>query len=110
MSQTDILDYIFDLEAGLKLKERGISQAETKKSDLVSIAKQIAVEIAQTRICKTCSIDDVNKEFVTRELPNLGQSAGAVFRGSHWTFTGNFKKTEKKSSHGREIKIWRLSP
>lgn len=98
---------LFDYEESQRLKHEGMDRA-TVDVDLMRIAKEIAVSIAQNNGGE-CNADMVGQELHRRGLPhNLGHAAGSLFKGSRWEFTGKRIRSSRKKNHGREIKVWRL--
>jgi len=95
----------FDLTAGELAKEQGMSQAE-EASNSIDAARLIAVAVAKSRGSVTA--DDVQRELVRLGLDPLGASAGSLFRGSEWEFTGRWVKSERVSNHARVNRVWRL--
>ena len=98
----------FNLDEGIRQRDIGMQLAADNRKRLLDVAKIIAVEIALQEPDHCCCIDMVHQEMGRRGLPpSLGQAAGSVFRASHWEFSHN-TQTVKTTSHGREIKVWKL--
>lgn len=53
----------------------------------------------------TVTADDVDKALRVA----LGPSAGSIFKGSDFHFTGKRITSKLPSSHGRELKVWMLT-
>ncbi len=53
--------------------------------------------------------DDAGRFLETTGLPanSLGNSAGCLFRGKGWEFTGRRKPSSRASNHRHENRIWR---
>jgi len=99
---------LFNLDEGLRLKREGMeSAAEHYETDL-ELGKSIA-----RRICRewgTVHAEDVNTELAFyHNISSLGNAAGSLFKGKDWTFTGEWHQSTRSSSHGRFIRVWRLT-
>lgn len=97
----------FDLFEGKALRDEGMSVSAKNNSLALLQAKAIAKKIALSKEGRTCTIDDVQRVLIDLGI-NLGMAAGSVFKGSEWVFTGQYIATHRKSSHARQIKVWRL--
>lgn len=101
---------LFDAERGEKLRDAGIERAamNQRRKNVFEEAKIRAVAIAGH--CGTVTIDDVMQEMerVGFDIGIIGPSAGAVFKGPQWEFTGQWVKSRRTSNHCRSIRVWRL--
>lgn len=99
---------LFSYQRGQELKANGMAHAALPKKDLLELAQDIAVELAKTR--GTISADDVQFELHRRgiSIKALGNSAGSLFIGDKWQWTGDRVKSKRTHAHGNEIKTWRL--
>jgi hypothetical protein len=94
----------FDMEESKRLKEHGIKTAAGKRPELLRIARTIAKEIAVSQ--GTVTADDVAVEMASRKLGNLGATAGSLFRGNDFVWTGLRVMSKQVNNHGRELKVW----
>ena len=99
---------IFDAIESAKQAEAGIALAASHKPSLLAIARGIAVGIAEASPNRTCDADQVVRELERRNLGQLGNAAGSLFRGKAWEFTGQFKKSERVHAHSNLLRVWRL--
>ena len=97
------------IDLGEYLKQEGMSRAALSKKELLAYARELAKNIAECLLCKTCSINDVNRELEKQGYPPLGKAAGSVFITKDWEFTGKYVKSTKASNHARETKLWKLN-
>lgn len=107
---------LFDLVIAQRLKEQGIARAVGKggRSKVIAIAREIARDICLERGRSGTgwvTSDDVAREMDERGIPydQLGNAAGAIFRGEDFEPTGEFKPSVRVGSHARMIRVWRLS-
>lgn len=99
---------IFDAIAANSAKERGISVASEGKQHELRFAQSVARELGRRQGRVTA--DDVIRELIEVhgwQEGQLGNAAGGIFRGASWTFTGETVKSQRVSSHGRLIRVWR---
>lgn len=99
----------FDLFEGIKLKEEGQNKAALSKKYILELAREHAYKIALNNPLRECSIDDVQRIMIKDGI-DLGMAAGSVFKGKDWEHTGKYVRTHRKSSHARNISVWRLKP
>lgn len=78
----------------------------TMPKTVLGIARETAREIG--RKGALVSADDVYMGLEAIGIPKekLGNSAGAIFHGSDWSFWG-MKRSTRKSNHGRKIRTWK---
>lgn len=95
---------------GEQLKERGMNRAAQNNRPILKVAKDVAIEIAESRGDRRCSMDDVQARLKQMGYSDraLGNAAGSVFRGGEWEFTGTRIKSVRPHAHANEIKVWRL--
>lgn len=97
----------FDLAAGIDAKISGMSLAESHRATLLLTARS-AARIAARQL-GAITIDDVMETMQAYgHNALLGNAAGAVFKGSDWVFTGNWRKSSRVSNHARMNRVWRL--
>ena len=94
------------VQTGTQLKYAGQNAAISKNSEVYRIAKDIAVELG--RNWKQVNIDMVQGVLVSRgyKAADLGNAAGAIFRGKNWKDTGNTYLSRRESNHARRITVW----
>ena len=108
---------LFDLEEGRRRKEKGMAQAANNRSELLDIAREIALKCIRYGD-GTCTTDMVAEAFAQQDLDysELGLAAGSIFKGKKywarhggkWVFTGKYVHTKRAVAHAREIKVWRF--
>ena len=101
---------------GACLKDFGIAAAEgnaARRSVLVAVRE--SCRDAAAIGCRDVTIEDGYWLIHKRGGPTpeelaaeLGPASGSVFKGSDWEFTGERRKTKRRKSHARELKVWRL--
>ena len=105
MKTSEIKELFDEIEAE-QLKRAGMERAAAHPNPL-QLARDIAEELAITgNGC--CDADQVARVLKEAYGISLGPSAGALFRGQQWQFTGQWLKSDRKSNHGRMIREWRL--
>jgi len=87
-------------------RDLGLEIAAAVAADLVTRAREYAVELAHLR-CIT--IDDVRRELAQRSPADYapGNWLGAIFRGRQWVRCGYTRSTHK-GGHARAVSVWRL--
>lgn len=90
-----------------KAKQTGISRAVGKHAEVFIVARKLAVEIAKRDPRRLVNADKVQDELVTLGYTSadLGNAAGALFRGKNWKYV-SMKKSTRKGNHLRDIKVW----
>jgi hypothetical protein len=98
----------FNLQAGEDLKATALDNAE--KRNALELGRQFAREAALRRADRTATADDAARGFLRIGKPAdfLGNSAGALFRGNEWEFTGRWQKSHRTTNHARQNRVWRL--
>ncbi len=87
------------------LKESGMNEAATNRSETLQIARNVAVEIAQSNY-NYCHAGLVLDRMERLGMPHLGNAAGSIFKGKHWNFSGKWIKNKRKSAHSRYVRVW----
>ena len=102
ISQPSVLEQV----TGARAKYAGQNAAISKNSEVYRIAKNIAVELG--RNWKQVNIDMVQGVLVSRgyKAADLGNAAGAIFRGKNWKNTGTTHLSRRESNHARRITVW----
>ena len=93
---------------GEQLRLEGMQQAAGNTKEQLATARKVAVQIAQRRIDRTVTADDVGR--VLQEvyaLDSLGPAAGSIFRTKDWKFTGYWRKSKRVTNHSRMIRVWK---
>ena len=99
-------DDLFDAKESQRLKTEGMELAAENRSEDLETYRQIALEISVRRPYLTS--DDVAREAINRGLSgNLGPAAGSLFKTPDWVWTGERRRSARKSNHSREIRIYR---
>ena len=88
-------------------KERGMQVAASNKAALLDYARKLAAEHPLARLGIT--MDDVVESLVDagKSAHCLGGSAGSLFKGRAWVFTGERRRSTRVNNHARELKVWR---
>lgn len=100
----------FNQQQGLFGKQAGKAEAQRKRKHVLHLARVVAEQVATTRASSQLTIDAVMfylDKWHGYGPSDLGQAAGSVFRGDQWEKVGR-KASERASSHGREVTIWKL--
>lgn len=100
----------FYLNRGLERKADGVALACEKRSDVLAIARRLAVKHARRDPNGECTADDVQDALRPHgySSADLGNAAGAVFPRSRWEFTGRWTRSRRVSNHGHQNRVWRL--
>lgn len=87
-------------------RNAGMAAAENGREWLLAQAQRCARESAT--VYGTVTADDVAVWMANRgmDYSALGNAAGSVFKGMEWT--GRVVRSERPSTHGRIIRVWRL--
>lgn len=102
---------LFDAMAAAEAAEQGMMQAADNKGTLLAFAKEKAREIGRRR--GEVTADDVQRALAENpgkpiSIHALGNAAGSLFKSRReWRFTGRLVKSERVSSHGRLIRVWK---
>ena len=101
---------LWDLEAGEQLKEEGRRRAEESHFSVLEFARDGLENIARGRESREVTADDATRYLVDNGIEHnaLGASAGSLFRGKQWEFTGRWEKSKKASNHASDLRVWRL--
>jgi hypothetical protein len=89
-------------------KQLGITSAVSSHSKAFIAARLKAIELAKRNFSSLVNADDVQAEIVKLGYTSadLGNAAGAIFRGSRWQKAGTVKST-RRGNHLREITQWK---
>lgn len=100
--------FIFDLPKGRERKEKGMSEAASRRQVVLDVARSIAVRIAKER--GEVNSDDVFTELIKAGYrpTELGNASGSVFRGNNFYFTGRWKKSQRVSNHASDLRVWSI--
>jgi len=104
---------LFDHAAAERLKAEGMARAAASRPALLAAAQHVAQRLAALH-------GEVDSDMVAREMEAggidyaaLGNAAGSVFKnppeGFRWEWTGGVRTSERVSTHGRVIRVWRLA-
>ena len=98
---------IFDIDAGIKRREDGLGITSKNRAEVLAEAQQIAIHLG--RQYELVTADDVQEVLERRGISpeQLGQAAGAIFRGKRWRRI-TFRKSRRVSNNARVIGVWRL--
>lgn len=100
---------LFDYAESQRQAELGIGIAASNNAVLLQKAREIARAIALER--GEVTADDVQARLMVHGYGphDLGNAAGAIFRGSEWKWTGRLKKSERIHAHSNLLRVWRLA-
>lgn len=100
---------LFDYAESQRRKADGMEAAAEAQPTALALARGIARELAR-RDGETHA-DAVGRVLHQRHgITTLGPAAGSLFKGGGWEWTGKFVTSERKTNHGRLLRVWRLSP
>lgn len=96
----------FDAAEGDRRKEAGIAGAASSRAALLWFAQAIAAHVG--RFGAVVCADDVQAELIRQghDPEDLGNAAGAMFRGGRWTCVG-FRNSERTARQSGTIREWR---
>lgn len=97
---------LFNYMEAQRRRNAGLAAAENGREWLLAQAQRLARESCD--INGEATSDDVAMMMASRGLDYgaLGNAAGSVFKGMEWT--GRVVRSERPSTHGRIIRVWRL--
>ena len=100
----------FNWEAARRAREEGLEAAAMPRPALLELARDLARGIA--RRVGTVTADDVQAALLELgyQPKDLGNAAGALFRGAEWEQTGDWRRSARVSNHGHRNPVWRLAP
>ena len=102
------MNTLFDYAESQRRKSEGMEiAADHNKSDLEigrMVARRLGVEQGYAHA------EQVGK-ILARDygIVSLGNSAGSLFRNRDWTFSGDWHRSTRKTSHARDIKVWKFN-
>lgn len=99
----------FDFEASQVAKITGMDHADSARAAMgpLALAREIAIRLAIQN--GETHADAVGEELERLHgIKSLGPSAGSLFKGKCWEFTGRRVLSSRVSNHSRELKVWRL--
>lgn len=107
-SEADGQQGLFDGEESKSRKTAGMKLAAENCPTNLEKARTIAIRIALRK--GTVTADDVGQAMFDKYgIRSLGPSAGAIFRGGAFEFTGVRILSTRKKNNARELKVWRLT-
>jgi hypothetical protein len=98
---------LFDAVEAERRKEEGIARAAAARPTVLAVARDVARWLGAVQ--GTVTSDDVAYRMASLgySYEDLGNAAGSVFRGG-FEWTGEVRASERASTHGRVIRVWRL--
>lgn len=92
-------------------KETGIALAVAHRAEILAKAREVARDLARHAEYQETNADEVAAQLELQGIDSteLGNAAGAIFRGKDWTFVG-YKKSVRVSRHANKIGIWAFNP
>ncbi len=109
MNQLTLIDD-WNLTVGQELKRFGMQVAADAKKNLLELARLLAIREALKTHDRCITADDVLYALALTGIPidALGNAAGSLFRRpGEWTFTGQWRKSERVTNHARMNRVWR---
>lgn len=100
------MNTLFDAMEAQRRRNAGLAAAENGREWLLAEARRAARNACS--VYGEVHADDVALYMESRGLDYaaLGNAAGSVFKGMQWT--GRVVRSERPSTHGRIIRVWRL--
>ena len=98
---------LFDAAEAQRRKNAGMTKAADARHQLLAAAQDFAHRIAVSKGSVTADDVAFRMAQVGMDYAELGNAAGSVFRGK-FKWTGQVVPSERASTHGRAIKVWRL--
>lgn len=116
MTTGSSLGPLFDVKREEGAAEQGMGRAANARVRLLATAQRIAVDIARMSATRTCDADQVQQALMAagHKSSDLGNAAGSIFRSAQidgrarWEWTGEYRKSGRKGSHGNLLRVWRL--
>jgi hypothetical protein len=101
------LRFVTPVKTEEQAKYAGVAGAVKSHSKVFEIAKNLAVDIAKRSYGNLVHADLVQEELVKLgyKSTDLGNAAGALFRGKNWKRVQT-RKSVRKGNHLREITVW----
>ncbi len=100
------MDDLFDGKEGDRLKREGMALAAGKRMGLLQMARAEACEIGKQK--RLVTADDVGRVMKSMYgIESIGPATGSLFKTRDWEWTGQWKKSVRKTNHSRMIRIWR---
>jgi len=92
----------------IQAKEKGIARAVGKHTAVFIVARKLAVDLAKKNSNGVVNADQVQDELTKLGYTSsdLGNAAGALFRGKNWIKLAPSKST-RKGNHARDIANWK---
>jgi hypothetical protein len=102
------MEPLFDGDESERQKREGMALAAAHRADRLAYARKLAKELAKQEPDRTCWADPVGRMLDLAGVPS-GPWCGSIFKDNEdWVFTGERRRSERISNHGRELKVWRL--
>jgi hypothetical protein len=98
---------LFDAAEAERRKEAGMARAAAARPALLAIARDVARHLAVVRGAVTSDDVAYHMTELGHHYDDLGNAAGSVFRGG-FEWTGEVRTSERASTHGRVIRVWRI--
>jgi hypothetical protein len=100
-------DELFDAEESERLKQLGMAAAAGNNKAALDLGRRIARALGRQFGCVTA--DDVGR-ILKRDynIASLGPAAGSLFKDPSkcWKWTGDWRKSARKTNHSRMIRVW----
>lgn len=86
----------------------GMGHAAESRKELLAIARSVALRLA--RYGRAITADDVVEGLVDAgyDVHCLGNSAGSLFKGGEWKWTGEWRKSRRRHAHANLLRVWKL--
>jgi hypothetical protein len=100
---------LFDAQRGEDLKHAGMAAAAEADGAALIVAREIAERLATENTNREITADEVQAVLIMRGYQPLGASAGSLFKGKKWEFTGRWQASARTTNHKRQNRVWRLT-
>ena len=98
---------LFDRDESQRRKEDGMELGASNRESQLSLARRVAR--MQCVINGKTNADEVGRHLhEIYGIDSLGPAAGSIFKGKEFEFTGEFVQSERKTNHGRLLRVWKL--
>ncbi len=100
-------DDLFDAEESERLKRLGMEAAAGNNKAALDLGRRIARALG--RKLGKVTADDVGRILKSDYgIASLGPAAGSLFKDPFkcWKWTGDWRKSARKTNHSRMIRVW----
>jgi hypothetical protein len=99
---------LFDLNKGREKRDAGIALVSINNKEFIAEMRKFANDLAKHT--GQVHVDDVREYAIAKGIrPNHSNAWGAVFRGSEFTQSGEYRASRLISNHGHRSPVWILA-